>query len=818
MSEDEIKQLKISGYKIVSYFSRRHHSHGGVAVAIEGSFLQYFFCRTDINNLSVEMDCEVCAAQSDVLEMIIITFYRPPSGDFQIFSNILHHVLNEIFKLKYQIFINGDFNVDFNVDNPKVCSLGDLVRSFYLNMLIKSNTRGSACLDNIFSNTGDHLAYTLDVGFSDHLAVAVEFNTSKKIESPIIKSVCRPITQAGLTQLMGLLQDTSWEFIDCMQTSTESKFEMFVTFIRNGIDLVFPEKTFSHKKNQPLISWFNDDLKRKRETLNFFRDLSRNSVNEHILSATRSYAKYYKAELMRAKRLANDRFIRDHNCSPKSVWDIVKRNSNICKEKSIIDSKLSPDQFNNFFTDVPGQIVGNLPVCQNSSENYVQDFVHMQLPNINKLSFKFSEITQIQVRDIVVGLKNTGGRDFYGLNTKILKTIINVIVGPLTKLFNLCIRDAVYPDVLKISRVTPIHKKGDVNELNNYRPISICPIFSKVFEKALKTCISDYFESNNLFNTSQFGFRTEKSTTMAINRLIEIINSGYDNGEHIAALFCDLSKAFDCVSFELLVGKLRYYKFCQSSVKLLLSYLQNRKQLVDLNGSLSGVQGMKYGVPQGSVLGPLLFLIYINDLGSSDPTAEFVLFADDTTVLLKSKDLGSLRADVGETQAKVTKWFHSNQLSLNGAKTELLVFSLRDVPDTELCRSVRFLGVQVDSRLDWNDHINVTAGKVASGIFALRSLVGLVSRQVILSVYYACVESKIAYAILSWGSAPNIKRLFSLQRRAIRLIGGVDYRADCKQMFIDFKILTVPCLYIFRCLLYVRENIHIYSSHEDFHD
>lgn len=428
-------------------------------------------------------------------------------------------------------------------------------------------------------------------------------------------------------------------------------------------------------------------------------------------------------------------------------------------------------------------------------------------------------MTIIEVREAIAGLANKKTTDGFGMSVHLIRTIRELIVAPLTKLVNICFRECVFPSVLKEAIVIPIYKKGSREEVSNYRPISLLPTLSKVLEKCMATRISKYFEKNNLFAKQQFGFRQGLGTTDGILSLVKLITEGFHLKQHTSTVFCDLSKAFDCVSHDLLLGKLRQYNFNESSVKLLESFLKDRKQKVKIEGLSSASKEIHTGVPQGSILGPLLFIIFINDLPLIDGIGNLVLYADDTTISLQNTDATILAARTGETQSRAKEWFKCNNLVLNEAKTHNMIFTMGGrigVPAG--ASSVRFLGIHLDPKLKWDTHIDMLCKKLKSNIFALRSLAGEVSGGVLRSAYFALVHSMISYAVLIWGHAADWKRVFALQRRAVRVVAGLRYGDDCSNSFVGLKILTFPNIFIIENLIHVKNNIDYYQTNSSLHD
>lgn len=381
-------------------------------------------------------------------------------------------------------------------------------------------------------------------------------------------------------------------------------------------------------------------------------------------------------------------------------------------------------------------------------------------------------------------------------------------------MINLSFRSGIFPDELKFASVIPLHKKGDVNETANYRPISILPAISKIFEKLIKNKITCYFEKNSLFCPNQFGFRQGRSTTAAVIDFVDFALTCFERGEYCAATFCDISKAFDCVDHNILLQKLKLYNFDQLSLQYFQSYLSNRRQVVKINHNISNEVTMHMGVPQGSILGPILFLIYINDFPKHVTMGKCILFADDTTVQVKSMDglealeTASLVRDCAED------WCTSNRLVLNTNKTVSMIFSLRNNAFFDDATQVKYLGFTLDSRLKWGPHCDGVAVKLLRTIYLLRNLVLSVSLSTSKTAYFALFHSVMSYGIILWGHSSSRHRIFGLQRRAVRTLYKLPFRADCRVAFTELGILTFPVL---DCLLYLKDNMHAFDRNTPSH-
>ena len=281
-----------------------------------------------------------------------------------------------------------------------------------------------------------------------------------------------------------------------------------------------------------------------------------------------------------------------------------------------------------------------------------------------------------------------------------------------------------------------------------------------------------------------------------------------------SALFMDLSRAFDCVNHEKLLSKLRHYGIRGIAHELFRSYLSSRRQFVSVCSGVSDFLSVDIGVPQGSILGPILFLVYMNDLPANLTNCCTILFADDTTIINSELNEETLCERHRLNMAEAERWFGCNGLKLNTEKTQRIQF----MPRPGASSSVKLLGVLVDSGLRWKEHINFLAGKLNASIYQIRKTAEILNDEAARMLYFATFQSTVSYSIVLWGNSSGWRRVFILQKKAVRILGGAHYREHCKPYFKKLKILTVPSLYIYHALLYVKANLGSFSRRADIHE
>ena len=362
----------------------------------------------------------------------------------------------------------------------------------------------------------------------------------------------------------------------------------------------------------------------------------------------------------------------------------------------------------------------------------------------------------------------------------------------------------IFPELCKVAKVIPIFKKDDELLCENYRPISLLPIFSKIFEKVIYKRMYQFLTENNLIYDRQFGFRSKHSTNHALVSLIEEINSHLDTGQKSVGIFIDLQKAFDTVNHSILCQKLLHYGLRGNIYLLLKSFLSNRKQYVSINGYDSGELEVTCGVPQGSTLGPLLFLIYINDFRFSLDKCIASHFADDTCISYSSSKLKTIETIMNSELKRASEWLVSNRLSLNVKKSKLLIFhSKQSKIDSNMISikldkskldpepNVKYLGVYIDENICWDHHIHKLSKDLGRSNGIISKLRHFVPKKSLLSVYYSIVYSKLLYGCSVWSltTIKNLDTINILQKKCIRIINFAEYNSHTNLLFKENQLL-----------------------------
>lgn len=437
-------------------------------------------------------------------------------------------------------------------------------------------------------------------------------------------------------------------------------------------------------------------------------------------------------------------------------------------------------QFNEYSSKVGKTLADAIPDTQDP----ISDYRHYGG------SMALFEVPKARIHNLLLHLKTNKATGVDGISNRILKNCSNPIATFLSCCINKCIRQGKYPDMLKRAKVVPVHKGGDKEVLSNYRPISVLPSINKIFESVLNDSILSFLKHTNFLTRFQYGFRKGSNTTIAAVELLDFIHSNLDKrGPNVVSgLFIDLSKAFDAVDHLKLLEVCEKIGIRGLPLDLLKSYLSDRVQLVSVNGVSSGFEKIGFGVPQGSVLGPTLFLIFVNDLQLLDLHGKLNLYADDAAIFYASCSDSENCGKMNEDLAKLSLYFASKRLTINEKKTKFMHFhSYSKALDNtaavqvngrtvERVTSFEYLGLVLDTHLSWDMHCAELCKRIRPIAGILFKLKNTLPKEALLQIYFAFVHSHLNYMVGAWGHAPatNLKPVQVLQNRCLKLCYSLD--------------------------------------------
>lgn len=426
-------------------------------------------------------------------------------------------------------------------------------------------------------------------------------------------------------------------------------------------------------------------------------------------------------------------YLRDSRRDTKSLWNNIATITHLKKVKSctskLLNVKHTCNESSDFVNTYFSEIGKNLADAINNSGDTRPMAFSTSPPNLS--SFVLYDTDSIEVREVLRNLKKHSAPGPDNIPTEFLKLAETEVVPILTHLVNICFSNGVFPSLLKESLVTPVHKGGSEDDVSNYRPISVLSVISKILEKLINKRLLSYLNKFNILSNTQFGFRSGKSTEDAVSALTSVVAEGLDNKKKCLAVFLDLKKAFDTVSIPILEQKLEHIGVRGVPLNLFKSYLNGRSQRVKLDQAISKVASINFGVPQGSVLGPTLFLVYINDLCDMKlPHTSIFSYADDTAIVFTGDSWSNVKKQAEQGLTVIAKWLNGNLLTLNTSKTNFMCFSIYDryqpessyeikihqcnstlnfdctCPTIKKVSTTKYLGVILDQRLNWHHQID----------------------------------------------------------------------------------------------------------------
>ena len=852
INESVLAYYSLDGYRLYHKI-RKNKRGGGIFMYVQDN-IQVELLEDNFKQFEgINCQLRVCNPNLIPFKFIILAIYRPPKFNKALFVKEIERIIEKHSGENFVVI--GDTNLDILKENETIVQNYETilaVNGFY--KCISGTTREEILAGNLTQSCIDHiyirskLANTINsvvvkTKISDHYLIgACIASEVGRTEEQIINNVINtPKVYYKLNEniLKDALKNESWEKLDSLNDSS-----LIYESILAGFNFCYENSSIlqNNRKSSTRVQkpWITDYLK----TMCSDRDRAFHRWKKCGVSFKKEYLKTYK-EIRRKTRRELDKAeaVYFRKMFVESKGDIKKSWQNI---NAILGKKkkLSVDQIINTYL---GKRHSESYIVDNFQKTFINDVVSVQhkcniitYPKDREKtkaiqSMYMPVITVLEVSNIITEMdpNKTPGPD--GIRTKDLQCINKRISPIIAKLINLSIQEGKVPRGLKVSIVRPVYKKEDHLIFTNYRPISLLNIIEKIMERCISNRLNDYLVKYNIISNKQFGFQKNKSTSDLLEEFSNEINYNLNNNFHSLGLFIDFSKAFDTLCHTKLLQALDNVGVRGPLLKWFVDYLDNRQMQVKINDTLSEVKHVMTGVPQGSILGPLLYLIYVNDMFKSVDNCKILMYADDTVLIASHRDFKSAENILQREFSSVLRWTHDNYLICNAKKTKIIHFCspLNHEANSKVkviqhsyeclhksivspcnCISVvgetdtfLYLGILVDRFFSWKPHVDRLCTRLNSAAFCIYKLRSLKLPDYLLrTVYLALVESIIMYGLLTWGSASDfiINKIATTQNRILKLVSPRKNENNQNVNYIYQKLQLLPIQKLYKYRFYLK--------------
>ena len=813
--------INIEGYN----FERRDRgaSGGGIGLYIKNGI--EYSRRLDFESADIEFIClEILSTHTR--PFFVCCLYRPPDSSKHIsknFVNSFKNILSKVSAENKETIIVSDINCNY-LDNENGKSIKEMLSLFGFKQCIKGPTRVTenteSLIDVILSTNPNTLTSikTLPTCFSDHHGIGcVRKLNNKKLPSETI--VCRNYSNYNPNDLRDELRNVNWDIVYNEQNPNKAWRSMKET-LKENIDRHAPIITKRIKaKRSP---WLTDNVKAEMNQRDILHRKFLKSRLANDFNAFKIQRNKVNTLVRKAKKQHNTNLLTESANDPNRFWKSLKKvfplkDKMLCTKTFLIDNVLTTnaktiaERFCSFFTNIAHTLKNKtLPL-----KNFIWATpAHIHHKTYNR--FRFKEVTVAEVFKHLKKLsrKKASGPD--DLPPGVLKDVAISIAKPLCHIINISLKYGIVPADFKLGKITPIYKSGSKQEMDNYRPITVLPVCSKIFERCIHTQLLTFLEEKKLLSKTQFGYRKQRNTELAATLLLDNVRRNMDKGHLTGAIFIDLSKAFDTLGHAQIIESLSKHGVKEIEKELFIDYLFNRKQKVCFGKEESTLQPVTCGVPQGSILGPLLFLIVFNDIETTLRHCKIITYADDTVIYASAKTKEEVEKLLISDFKSLADWLESNDLVLNlkKGKTECILFgTCHRIKEKTLnivhrhqtisfTKTYTYLGVQLDQTLSLRNHLDGVYKKAIGRLYLLKRVRPQITTEAAMTIYTTMLVPLFTYCSILNGEPTRTydSKIKNMEDRAYRIIHNK--KRDQKTNFKTVRELVKKriCLQVYKCL------------------